>query len=165
MIIIRNGQVTFCLDQVRANQIPEFVGLDGYFTKHGWFYPITYYATNILDVLDGKRKRLEKANEIQKAMLITHDGLVYEYTVNREGEVRRRRCLYNDTFIYHRCDVPKEDQMISTTLDVNPALGDMDILNTMIENSENVQRKLMTIAFNTIVEELHKRFPIEVEKK
>lgn len=165
MIIIRDAKVTFCLDQVRANQVPEYVGMDVYFTKHGWFYPVSYYATDILDVLDGKRKKIEKVHDIQKALLITHEGLVYEYTVNRDGVVRRRRCLYSPAFIYHRCDEPKEDQMISTALAVNSELSDMDILNLVLTNTEAVMRELATFNIDWIVEELNVRFPREEEKK
>lgn len=165
MIVIRNAKVTYCLDQVRANQVPEYVGTDAYFTKHGWFYPVSYYATDILDVLDGTRKRIDKIHDLQKALLITSEGLVYEYTANREGIIRRRRCLYSSDFIYHRCDEPKEDLMISTALDINPELDDSDICFMVLRNTEAVIRKLQTSSFDWIVEELNKRFPRQKEEK
>lgn len=165
MIIIRNAKVTFCTDQIRANQVPEYVGTDVYFTKHGWFYPVSYYATDILDVLDGKSKRIDKVHDIQKALLITHEGLVYEYTANRDGVVRRRRCLYSPEFIYHRCDEPKEDQMISTVLAVNPIMPDKEIVKTVLLNTEAVMRETATVDVGWIIEELNKRFPPKKEEK
>lgn len=165
MIVIRNEEVTFCLDQVRPNNVPEFVGTDAYFTKHGWFYPISYYANVVLDLLDGNIKRPGKQGTIQKAILITRDGLLYEYTISKSGDVSKRRCLYSSAFIFHRCDDPKEDQMISTYLDVSPEMSDKALLFTLMETTENIQRKITTVKFDEIVEELRKRFPLEVEKK
>ena len=165
MIIIRNALVTFALDQVRDNQVPEYVGEDAYYTKHGWFYPVSYYATDILDVLDGKCKKIGKAHAIQKALLIDRDGVVYEYTANRDGEVRRRRCLYSPAFIYHRCDDPKEDLMISTVLDVTPEMSDIEIAKMVLNNSEQVMRKFAAARIDDIVRELNERFPLKKEEK
>lgn len=165
MIIIRNETVAFFLDQVRPNNISEFVGHDAYFTKHGWFYPISYYANDILDVLDGFIKKPPKQSSIQKAVLITHDGLLYEFAINKAGELRRRRVLYTPAIIYHRCDEPKEDQMISTYIDVAPQMSNEEMLLKVILDTENIQRKVMSMPFHDIVAELHKRFPVDVEKK
>lgn len=165
MIIIRNQEVTFFLDQVRANQIPEYVGPNAYYTVHGWFYPITFYANDILDVLDGHCKKANTQHDIQKAILITPDGRLYEYTIDKKGDVRRRRCLYTEDFIYHRCDEPKEDQMLSTFIEVAPLMTNEEMIIKVIENSELIRRKLMTMTFQEILSELHKRFPTDVEKK
>lgn len=165
MIIIRNDAVSFFLDQVRPNNIPEFVGHEAYFTKHGWFYPISYYANDVLDVLDGFIKKPPKQSSIQKAVLITRDGLLYEFAISKAGDLRRRRVLYTPAMIYHRCDEPKEDQMISTYIDINPMMSNEDMLLKVILDTENIQRRVMTMSFDDIVAELRKRFPVDVEKK
>jgi hypothetical protein len=154
-------------DLIRPNGLIVKAPVDYYYSKWGFLIPLEVNGLNVLEYLNGDRDLELTADGVLKAFIITHDGVLEEWS--RAGPARRvpfmrRVTPWGPEIAQVRSNCMEVEEAWVAAMDATD--DDLDRSLALVQQTlRNSAARITKLHIPTIIEELNKRFPLKDKKR